>query len=586
MAGIAGAGMGQAGERGAASLAPSGGAFSPLARAQYTALARMRWDAFRNSMRTTRGAIEAAASGLNYVLYGIMGLGITVGLGAGSYSMVSKGHLVVLPLLLWAVFLMWQMMPLVMASFQQQLDLSDLLRFPLGFPSFFLLHAIFGLIDSTTLLGSLGSFGIWAGATIADPRLSVWVALPLVLFGVFNVLLSRAIFGWLDRWLAKRKTREIVSMLFLLAMLSLQFLNPAVRGRHTPVRPSPEARAHIRRELIVASEVQRWLPPGLVELTIENGARRRPVQALGWLGAMSLWSVAVALILSVRLRAVHRGEYLSDAPRPAIEKRPRSRTPAGAMRAASLGGAIRGSNDRWGPIAAIIEKDLRTVMRSMSLIYSLGAPLVMVIIFASIIRGPRSGGFQLALPLCIAYALLGFTQLIYNNLGAEGMGIQLLLYSPTPMRTVLLAKNLFHAGLFCVIAVLAGFLAILRAGLPQPVWLAITAAWLVFALPAHLTAGNLFSLNMPHKLNLGRIGRQRGGQASALLGMLTQAGILGVGAAVAGLCLLFGVPWLATPILLVLAVPAFVVWLRVLANSDAIAMRRRDELITALAKVE
>jgi hypothetical protein len=295
---------------------------------------------------------------------------------------------------------------------------------------------------------------------------------------------------------------------------------------------------------------------------------------------MGLWTAACALLMGVRLRAVHRGELLTDSPRPAVrEKRPRAKTRAASDAAASLGGR--------GPIVAIIEKDVYTVVRSLPLIYALGAPLVMVIIFASLMRGDlRHGAFPLALPFCIAYALLGFTQLIYNNLGAEGMGIQLLLYSPTPIRTILLAKNIFHGFLFCVIALLAGALAILRVGQPGLAWLAITAAWLFFALPAHLAAGNLFSLCMPHRLNLGRIGRQRGGQASALLGMLVQAGILGIGALVAGLCSLAGGLWLAAPILLVLAVPAYLVWARVLANSDSIAMRRRDELITALAKAD
>lgn len=582
MAGVAGTGLGQAGERAATSVAAAGGAFSPLARAQYGALARMRWDAFRNGLRTTRGAFEAAASGLNYVLYGLMGLGITAGLGAGAYSMVSKRNYVVLPVLLWAVLLVWQLMPLVMASFQQQFDLKDLLRFPLGFRSFFLLHFIFGVIDSTTLLGSLGSFGIWAGATIANPGLSAWVAAALVIFGIFNVLLSRAVFVWLDRWLAKRKTREIVSMLFVVGMLSIQFLNPAVHNRGTRTQSTPESRAHFRRELVMADRAQNWLPPGLAGLAMEHGARHHPTEALGSLGLMGLWGVAAALVMGVRLRAMHRGELLSDVPKPAApETRTRARTAGGV---ASLGGAIGGS----GPIGAIIGKDLHTVLRSLPLIYALGAPLVMVLIFASLMGGSshHSGGFPLALPLCIAYALLGFTQLIYNNLGAEGMGIQLLLYAPTPMRTILLAKNIFHSVLFCVIALLAGLLAVLRLGLPAPAWLAITAAWLVFALPAHLAAGNLFSLNMPHKLNLGRIGRQRGGQASALLGMLVQAGILGVGAAVVGLCSLFGKIWLAALVLLVLAVPTCLVYLRVLANSDAIAMRRRDELITALAKAD
>jgi ABC-2 type transport system permease protein len=577
MAGIAAGGTGQTGNGAGARMAAAGGAFSPLARAQYVALAAMRWQAFRHGLRTTRGAFEAAASGLNYLVYGMVGLGISAGLGAGAYSMVSKGHFVLLPMLLWAVFLMWQMMPLVMASFQQQFDLTDLLRFPLSIASFYLLQVIFGLVDSSTLLGCLGSFGIWIGVTVADPRLFAFAAVVLAFFGIFNLLLSRALFAWLDRWLAKRRTREIVSVLFLVSMLGLQFLNPALRSNRRHPHAGQGASAQIDRGLIFADEVQSWLPPGLVATAIGDGARNRPAQALGSLGLMGLWGLSAGLILDVRLRAVHRGEYLSDAPKPLASRRPtRAKASAGL---ASFGGS--------GPVAAIIHKDLLTMIRSLPVLFSLGSPLVMVIIFASLMRGSGHGAaFPLALPLCIAYALLGFTQLIYNNLGAEGMGIQLLLYSPTPMRTILLAKNIFHAILFCVIASLAALLGVLRLGWPAPAWVAVTGAWLVFALPAHLTAGNLFSLIMPHRLNLSRIGRQRGGQASALLGMLAQVGILGVGAVVAGLCTLYGNTWLAAPILLVLAVSSCIVWLRVMRNSDSIALGRRDDLIATLAKAD
>jgi ABC-2 type transport system permease protein len=64
--------------------------------------------------------------------------------------------------------------------------------------------------------------------------------------------------------------------------------------------------------------------------------------------------------------------------------------------------------------------------------------------------------FPLALPICMVYAQLGFTQIFYNNLGTEGAGIQLYFLSPTPIRTVLLAKNLLHSVLFGVVAMVAG----------------------------------------------------------------------------------------------------------------------------------
>ena len=41
-----------------------GGPFGALARAQYRALATIRWSIFRNTLRTSRGALEATAHGI------------------------------------------------------------------------------------------------------------------------------------------------------------------------------------------------------------------------------------------------------------------------------------------------------------------------------------------------------------------------------------------------------------------------------------------------------------------------------------------------------------------------------------------
>jgi ABC-2 type transport system permease protein len=186
--------------------------------------------------------------------------------------------------------------------------------------------------------------------------------------------------------------------------------------------------------------------------------------------------------------------------------------------------------------------------------------------------------------MAVAYALLGFTQLIYNNLGAEGAGIQVLFLSPTPIRSVLLAKNLFHSLLFALDALLAGVLLSLRMGRPSAAVLAATVAWLLFALPTNLAAGNIFSLTMPYRLNPGRLSRQRGSQGSALLSLLVQLAVLGVGAAVFGICSLAGRLWLAVPIFLALAGGAFFAWMRMLGNADAMANMRRDTLIATLMK--
>jgi ABC-2 type transport system permease protein len=240
-----------------------------------------------------------------------------------------------------------------------------------------------------------------------------------------------------------------------------------------------------------------------------------------------------------------------------------------------------------GPIAAVIEKDLRALTRTLPLLYAIGAPLLLVLVFSTVfikngaVQGPV---FPLALPICMVYAQLGFTQVFFNNLGAEGAGIQLYFLSPTPMRTVLLAKNLLHGLLFGVVALVAGVLATLRLGIPDSAVVAATVAWLVFSLPCNLAAGDIFSLKMPYRVNPGRISRQRGSQANALLSLLVQLGVLAVGASVFALCWFLERMWLAVPMFLLLAVGAVYVWRRVLDNSDAIANERRDELIATLMK--
>ena len=159
MAGISGAGRYGRSETPVHWAPATGGIFSRLALAQYAALTAMRWHAFRNGMRSTRGALEAAAGGLNYLVYAGMGLSVGAGLGASAYYLTSHNHLWALPALLWTVFFVWQTTPIAVASFQQQFDLAGLLRFPLGFRPFFVLHLLFGLIDISAVLGALASFG-------------------------------------------------------------------------------------------------------------------------------------------------------------------------------------------------------------------------------------------------------------------------------------------------------------------------------------------------------------------------------------------------------------------------------------------
>jgi ABC-2 type transport system permease protein len=545
------------------------GPLGSQARQQYAALAAMRWSLFRNSVRTTKGAIELGARTVSTLVFSVMALGIAFGMGTAAFAAVHRGHWELLPIPVWIVFLLWQVVPISLASFQQQYDMSGLLRFPMGFSSFVVLHLIFGLIDISTILGGLCCLGMWIGITMARPSTAISAGVTLLAFAAFNVLLVRAIFAWIDRWLAQRRTREMVMALFFIGILSLNFLNPAFRQE----RPlSAHSKAETMQWLHTVERVQIWFPAGAAAQSIEGAGQGSAPVWVEFLALLCVYGAAAGGALGYRLGAEFRGESFGDAP---------------------AGPKAEAHNGKWlldgsGPVAAVMEKELRTLFRAIPLLYGVGAPLVMVFLFAGLFSHGGNGHFNVAwgLPISVAYVMIGFTQLIYNNLGTEGTGIQVLFLSPTPIRKFILGKNLFHAALFLVDAALVTVLAAYRFGSITPLMLGITWAWILFALPVHLAAGNMFSLLMPYRINMARMGRQSGAQANALLSILVQAIVLGVGAAVFLLCSIYARQWLSIPILIALALAGIVVWFRVLAHTDVLANRRREDLIATLVRTE
>ena len=569
---------------------PGAGALSASARAQYAAMAALRWHMFVNGLRSKRGAFELGARTVSFVLYAFMGLALGTMMGAGAFALASDEKWQFLPAVFWVVCILWQVGPVMLASFQEQFDLGILLRFPVRFRSYYLLYVVFGLADVSTIIGALCCLGIWVGVTMARPELFAWTALALAAFAAFNILLVRAVFAWIDRWLSQRKTREIVGALFMIFLLSLQLLNPALHQKRRPQPRTPQERIENLRRMETefapwiktAYAVQQGLPPGLAARALRQAGNRQPVGALASLGVLGLWALAAGSVLARRLKAEYRGENLGSAPR-----RETSRAKTSSVRASLVrregGWRLGGSS----PIAALMEKEARSLMRTLPLLWVIGAPLLMVLVMASIYRSNASGHpFLYALPFYVAFALMGFTQMFSNNLGAEGAGIQLLFLSPTPIRTVFLAKNLFHFLLFWLDALLVGILTTLRLGWPQGVTVAATAAWVLFALPCCLAVGNIFSLRMPFRIHPGRMTRQRGSQANAFSNMLLILVVMAVGAVVFGLCRLFHTPWMAVPVFLALAGAAVFAWLRGLGNIDRLANQRRDSLLATLMKTE
>lgn len=527
---------------------------------------------FLNSFRTARGGFELGARILSMAMFFLISIGPAVGMGIGAYQAASHQRPLGIAILFWALCLVWQFFSAFAPALAgQNPDLNHLLRFPVSFGSWMLLYLVYGIVSPSTLIGLLWALGIGIGIGIARPDLALWSAVVLALFVLFNILLSRTILSWIERVMSQRRTREIVTGVLLVFALAAQVLNPAFhqsrRGRLYGLR-----RETIRRFTDRFWTVEKYLPPGVATASLDQHLLRNGSGAVPFSGLV-LYTLSIGALLGMRLRAESRGENLSE-----VRHAPAQPAVARVRQRSAL--------DFSGPVAAVLEKDLRYLLRSGPMLYALAAPLVMVFLFGGAFRAGSFSAIRstYALPLGIIWAFMGLTQMVSNSFGAEGQGIQFYFLSPTPLRKVVLAKNAMHLLLFAVESVLITGIVLYRFGLPPLSVAAATVAWMLFAVPLDFAAGNLLSVLMPYRVNMTRMRRQEFSLGNGMLSMLAQAFILAVGAAVMLPCAAFHRRWLAAPILLVLAAVALVVYAQVLARIDRLIDSHRESLVHDVAK--
>jgi len=540
--------------------------------AQFAAIARVRWQIFINSLRTIRGRLEAVSRVFVGLWFGIGGLGGAVALGFASAFFVGHGHVEWIAFLLWPVFLFWQLFPIIATAFTETFDSSNLLRFPLSYRSFFIVRLVYGSLDPATAIGSLWLLGLFIGITVADPPLFLVAALVLLIFGATNVLLARTIFAWLERWLAQRRTREIMGMIFFLIVIGVQFIGPlTARFRHSHVAPTQYGQALLPFE--------RLLPPGLAAASIAQFLHGNFAYGIATFLLLGVYAASFFWFFHVRVLAQFRGENLSEA----AAARPKSHAQKLPVRP--------GWNIPFvsGPTAAIFQKELTYLTRSGPMLFTLLMPVVILLIFrmTPARNGANSfmnGAPDFAFPIGAAYALLMLTNLIYNNFGADASGVQFWFVSPARLREVVRAKNLVHVTILAAEMVIIWIAVDLMFRTPSFDYTIATVAAVLFAAPINFAIGNLLSISSPKKIDFGTFGRQRAASTTAFSALLIQAGMFGIIA----LAFVIGVHlhnlWITTGALLVLASFAFVGYNAALRRIDTLALTRRESFISELSK--
>jgi ABC-2 type transport system permease protein len=540
---------------------------------QLSAIAWLRWRLFLNALRTTQGKLEFLSRVLVSIAFTILALGGSFGMGVLAFFCLSQGKPQWLTLFFWIIFCFWQIFPVMATAFGNNTDSSDLLRFPLSYGSYFLVRLAYGAFDPASAIGSLWSFGIVVGVSFARPALFPWTLLVLLAFAAFNLLFMQMIFAWVERWLAQRRTREIMGILFVLLVLSFQFIGP-LAGRY-----GKRARPKVHKVVEVLAPVQGMLPPGLAADAIVQGIYPHWPVALSSFALLCAFAALTGYGLHVRLLAQYRGENLNESAAASTLARDRQ---------LRLGWNLPGFAT---PVAAVFEKEVRYLLRSGPMLITLIMPIFALLVFrlGAMNSGRRSVSFltrapDLAFPLAAAYMLLMLTNLVYNSFGGDASGIQFFYASPVSFRDIVLAKNLTHVSILIVELIVAWIAVALLYSRPALDISVATLAGLLFAVPLNFAVGNVLSLYSPKRLDYSKFGGQRASQTTALVGLLLQLAVVGMGVSVFSIARYFGNSWIATLLLLVLAGVSLFVYRTILKRMDRLALERRETLVAALCR--
>ena len=540
---------------------------------QFEAIARVRWQLFANSLRTMRGRLELVARGFMFLGFAMLGFAGFAALGFATWYLTSHGKVAFLAALFWPIFLLWQLFPIVATAFSENVDSSNLLRFPLTRRSYFFVRIIFGSLEPATAIGILWTLGVAVGVAVSSPSLIFAAALTSFVFMGLNILLGRMIYAWVERWLAQRRTRELLGIVLFVFLISFQALGPLIS--HFGERSQPALTQFSRQALLI----QRFSPPGLAADSIASAFHGNYLRSLGSVALQVFYVVVILWLLNLRLRAQFRGENLGESAARAIK-------PIGKQQATSS----------WdipgvpGPISAIVEKEFHYLSRSGPMLFTFVMPMVILLIFRF---GAGSGGARggllaratdLAFPVGAAYTLLILTNLMYNSFGGDGVGVQMFFLSPVRFREILMGKNLAHSLVMAIEMILVWLTVCLVYRPPSTAITLATICGVAFALLVSLSAGDYMSMYSPKKIDYAVFGRQRASGATAFAS-------LGIQTAVLGLCALglmvgraYGRIWIATLIFLFLTVIATVGYATVLNRVDAVALRRRETIIAELSR--
>ncbi len=587
-------------------------------REQFRAIAWLRWRITVNNFKRKGGAGELVGR----VVLGLMFLGLllafVVGAGFAAYFFVMKGHMMWLAALLWGIFILCQLLNIQLGQPATTFDPTQLIRFPLKVDTYVEIRLFFGLLTPANVAVMFTSLAVAVGIAVAAPGLWLYALIALGVFAATNVLFSRMIFAWVDRWLSTRRAREVFTAIIFAASLGIQWanfsFNPAYNHDHRThaYDVSREHAGWVTHLYQRAQPVLAVMPPDLTSTSVMKAKGGELAGFAGYTLAAAAYGALFLLVFAMRMRTEFRGENLSDAASGVRKKVARAKantgvSPLRAVRSGredestgsvavlSVGAPVAtapvvagefavASRARIGAlIATVLEKEILYVRRNTGILYGLIMPVFLVLIFAGKFAARGSSALWV-FPAAVAYTLLAICPLSYNVFGLEAAGAQFYFLAPVRMRDILLAKNVLGFLMALVEIALIFVIITYMAGMPA---LGVTVAavlWAVGTLAVNMVFGNMRSLASPKKVDSQRMVRKQTSQMSAMIAMGVMIVASGVAAGVFGLCFWLHAMWALVPAAAVYAVVGVGVYLQSLKSVDRYAMGHREELLVELCK--
>jgi hypothetical protein len=532
-------------------------------------VAGLRWRMLHNNLRRKQNRLDL----LGLIIVGVLAcavvLGVCFALFEGAYDFVSSARTTWLGLFFWAIFLWWQLSPIVVAGFGVSFDFRRLLRFPVSFGTFYVIALAYGLADFTGLAAVCWLASVVTGA--ASAKLSLLPSLLIVtfLFVVFNVTLERLLGSWLERLLARRRSRELFFAGFILLMVGLQLLGPLVNRFGNSAGPW----------LIRALPYLAYFPASLAGKGLGAASDGNYREFRFAAASIACYAVFFGGLLWRRFAAQYRGEELSE-----------SQAPESTFHKTITRVETEDALGLMSPqIAAVIRKEFRYLLRNGFAALLLFLPPILV--FALISQGSLfrlSGGklvsMELFFPGLMGYIILILMAPAYNSFAYESTGVQTYFTAPLQFRDVFLGKNFVQVCLVASELTLCIAALSYRVGLPSAPVFTATLAAIAFTVIGQLSIANWSSLSFPRKLAFGQIHGQRQSGMAVLVAFGAQILLFGISSLVLALGRWTGDRWLPAKAFTLLAAAAIGGYISSLDALTSYAEKKKEKLMEALCR--